>query len=341
MTEEEKKPQDKEKDRALDNALKMVERNYGKGAIQILGQQPAEKVPVIPSGSIALDIALGVGGYPRGRVVEIYGPEMTGKTTIALLAIAEAQKLGGKALFIDAEHALDVTYARMLGVDVDNLMVSQPDDGEQALDIMETMIRSGAVDIIVVDSVPALVPRVELEGAMEDTTVGTQARLMSKALRKLTGAISKSRTVAVFVNQIRFKIGGSPYANPETTTGGLALKFYASVRLEVRRAGQLKSGEEVIGHTLKIKVQKNKVAPPFRSVSVDLLYGKGLDRMGELVDLATDAGVIARSGSWYTLGDEQLGQGREKVIAFLADHPDTLEKIREAVLEKYGLGPAK
>ncbi len=329
--------QESEKKKAIENALKIIEKNYGKGAIQVLGSRSVEKVPVIPSGSLALDIALGVGGYPRGRIVEIYGPEMSGKTTIALMAVAEAQKAGGTAVFIDAEHALDISYAKALGVDVDSLMVSQPDNGEQALDIMETLVRSGAVDIIVVDSVPALVPRVELEGGMEDISVGVQARLMSKAMRKLAGAFSKSNTVAVFINQIRYKIGGSPYANPETTTGGIALKFYASIRVEVRRAGQLKRGEEAYGHTLRIKVQKNKLAPPFRITMLDLIYGKGIDRMGELIDLAVKYDIIKKSGAWYSYGDEQLGQGREKTGAFLSQHPEMAQEIRQKVLIKAGL----
>ncbi|MGC8894040.1 MAG: recombinase RecA [candidate division WOR-3 bacterium] len=328
---------DPERAKALEAALKLVEKNYGKGAVQIIGGIPVEKVPVIPSGSLGLDIALGVGGYPRGRIVEIYGPEMTGKTTIALLAIAEAQKMGGVAMFIDAEHALDVAYAKALGVDVDNLWVSQPDDGEQALDILETMVRSGGVDIFVVDSVAALVPRAELEGAMEDITVGTQARLMSKALRKLTGAVSKSRAVVIFINQIRYKIGVGPYANPEVTTGGNALKFYASMRIEVRRSGQIKEGEEAIGHTLKLKVQKNKVAPPFKSAQIDLLYGKGIDPFGELVDLGLEKGIVKRSGSWYTYGDTQIGQGRDKAVDFLKEHPEIAEEIRTKIIEKAGL----
>ncbi|MEO0140305.1 MAG: recombinase RecA [candidate division WOR-3 bacterium] len=328
-----------EKAKALEAALRIIEKNYGKGAVQIIGGKPVERVPVIPSGSLALDIALGVGGYPRGRIVEIYGPEMSGKTTVALLAIAEAQKQGGTAMFIDAEHALDVGYAKALGIDVDNLWVSQPDDGEQALDILETMIRSGGIDIFVVDSVAALVPRAELEGAMEDTTVGAQARLMSKALRKLAGAVSKSGSVVIFINQIRYKIGVGPYANPEVTTGGNALKFYASVRIEVRRAAQIKEGEEAIGHTLKIKVQKNKVAPPFKSAQVDLIYGKGIDQFAELVDLALEKGIVKRAGSWYTYGDTQLGQGRERSADFLREHPDIAGEIRAKILEKAGLSP--
>jgi recombination protein RecA len=329
---------DPEKAKALEAALKIVEKTYGKGVVQVIGGAPVERVPVIPSGSLALDIALGVGGYPRGRIVEIYGPEMTGKTTIALLAIAEAQKLGGLAMFIDAEHALDVAYAKALGVDVDNLWVSQPDDGEQALDILETMVRSGGIDIFVVDSVAALVPRAELEGTMEDVSVGAQARLMSKALRKLAAAVGKSGSVVMFINQIRYKIGPTaPYANPEVTTGGNALKFYASVRIEVRRAAQIKEGEEVIGHTLKLKVQKNKLAPPFRSAEVDLLYGKGINSFGELVDLGLDRGIIKRAGSWYTYGDTQIGQGRDKACEFLREHPDIAREIREKILQKAGL----
>ena len=326
-----------EKAKALEAALKLVEKTYGKGAVQVIGGAPVERVPVVPSGSLALDIALGVGGYPRGRIVEIYGPEMTGKTTIALLAVAEAQKIGGVAMFIDAEHALDIAYAKALGVDVDNLWVSQPDDGEQALDILETMVRSGGVDIFVVDSVAALVPRAELEGAMEDITVGAQARLMSKALRKLAGAVSKSRAVVIFINQIRYKIGVGPYANPEVTTGGNALKFYASVRVEVRRAGQLKESDEAIGHTLKLKVQKNKVAPPFRNAQVDLIYGKGIDPFGELVDVGLEKGVVKRAGSWYTYSETQIGQGRDKAADFLREHPDMAKEIREKILEKSGL----
>ncbi len=328
---------DPERVKALEAALKLVEKTYGKGAVQVIGGIPAERVPVIPSGSLALDIALGVGGYPRGRIVEIYGPEMTGKTTIALLAIAEAQKMGGVAMFIDAEHALDVAYAKALGVDVDNLWVSQPDDGEQALDILETMVRSGGVDIFVVDSVAALVPRAELEGAMEDITVGAQARLMSKALRKLAGAVSKSRSVVIFINQIRYKIGVGPYGNPEVTTGGNALKFYASVRVEVRRAGQIKEGEDAIGHTLKLKVQKNKVAPPFKNAQIDLMYGKGIDPFGELVDLGLEKGIVKRAGSWYTYGETQIGQGRDRAVDFLREHPEMANEIRAKILEKAGL----
>lgn len=328
---------DPERAKALEAALKIVEKTYGKGVVQVIGGAPVERVPVIPSGSLALDIALGVGGYPRGRIVEIYGPEMSGKTTIALLAIAEAQKLGGVAMFIDAEHALDVAYARALGVDVDNLWVSQPDDGEQALDILETMVRSGSIDIFVVDSVAALVPRAELEGAMEDVTVGAQARLMSKALRKIAGAVHKSMSVVMFINQIRYKIGVGPYANPEVTTGGNALKFYASVRVEVRRSAQLKEGEEVMGHTLKLKVQKNKVAPPFKSAQVDLIYGKGIDPFGELVDLGLEKGILKRAGSWYTYGDTQVGQGRDRAVEFLREHPDIAREIRGKILEKSGL----
>lgn len=328
---------DPERAKALEAALKLIEKNYGRGAVQVIGGAPVERVSVVPSGSLALDIALGVGGYPRGRIVEIYGPEMTGKTTIALLAVAEAQKQGGVAMFIDAEHALDVAYAKALGVDVDNLWVSQPDDGEQALDILETMVRSGGVDIFVVDSVAALVPRAELEGVMEDITVGAQARLMSKALRKLAGAVSKSKAIVIFINQIRFKIGVGPYGNPEVTTGGNALKFYASIRVEVRRVAQIKEGDEAIGHTLKLKVQKNKVAPPFKNTQVDLFYGKGIDPFGELVDVALEAGIVKRAGSWYTYGETQIGQGKERSADFLREHPDIAKEIRAKVLEKAGL----
>ncbi|HHY65603.1 MAG TPA: recombinase RecA, partial [Alicyclobacillus sp.] len=306
---------------ALDMALRQIEKQFGKGSIMKLGEaQASMNVEVVSTGALALDIALGVGGFPRGRVIEIYGPESSGKTTVALHAIAEVQKLGGQAAFIDAEHALDPVYARNLGVNIDELLISQPDTGEQALEIAEALVRSGAVDIIVIDSVAALVPKAELEGDMGDSHVGLQARLMSQALRKLSGAISKSRTIAIFINQIREKVGVM-FGNPETTTGGRALKFYSSVRLEVRRAEALKQGNELVGNRTRIKVVKNKVAPPFKQADVDIMFGEGISREGSIVDLGVEMDVIEKSGAWYSFEGERLGQGRENAKQFLKEHP--------------------
>ena len=320
---------------ALDAALKQIEKQFGKGSIMKLGEAASLNVEVTPSGSLALDIALGVGGFPRGRIVEIYGPESSGKTTVALHAIAEVQRLGGQAAFIDAEHALDPAYARKLGVDIAELLISQPDTGEQALEIAEALVRSGAVDIIVIDSVAALVPKAEIEGDMGDSHVGLHARLMSQALRKLSGAISKSRTITVFINQIREKVGVM-FGNPETTTGGRALKFYATVRLEVRRAESLKQGNDLVGHRTKIKVVKNKVAPPFKQAEVDIMFGEGISRVGSLIDIGAGLDIIQKSGAWYSYGDERLGQGKENAKQFLKEHPSVADqidaKIRELVL---------
>src|SRR5512138_389595 len=311
-----------EKSRALDLAVSQIEKQFGKGSIMRLGGiDSAAALDAIPSGSLSLDIALGVGGYPRGRVIEVFGPESSGKTTLTLHVIAETQKLGGTAAFIDAEHALDANYARKLGVDVDNLLVSQPDSGEQALEIAEVLIRSGAIDIVVVDSVAALVPRAELEGEMGEAQMGLQARLMSQALRKLTGIVSKSKTCLVFINQIREKIGVM-FGNPETTTGGRALKFYSSVRVDVRRIASIKDGEEVVGGRTRVKVVKNKVAPPFREAEFDILYGEGISREGDLLDLAVEKRIIDKTGTWFAFGGERLGQGRENAKAFLRDNPD-------------------
>lgn len=320
-----------EKDRALELALVQIERRFGKGSIMKLGEASAlMQVEVIPTGSLALDLALGVGGVPRGRIVEIYGPESSGKTTVALHIIAEAQKAGGIAAFVDAEHALDPTYARNLGVDIDNLLLSQPDTGEQALEITEALVRSGAIDVIVVDSVAALVPRAELEGEMGDAHVGLQARLMSQALRKLAGAISKSQTVAVFINQLREKVGVF-FGNPETTPGGRALKFYASVRLEVRRVDNIKEGNDIIGTKTRVKVVKNKVAPPFRQADFDIIYGQGISREGNIIDLGTELNIIQKSGAWYSYQDERLGQGRENVREYLREHPEVCQAIEEEI----------
>lgn len=301
-----------------------------------LGEQAERKVSTVPSGSLALDAALGVGGYPRGRIIEIYGPESSGKTTVALHAIAEVQALGGQAAFIDAEHALDPVYAQNLGVNIDELLLSQPDTGEQALEIAEALVRSGAVDIIVIDSVAALVPKAEIEGEMGDAHVGLQARLMSQALRKLSGAISKSKTIAIFINQIREKVGVM-FGNPETTPGGRALKFYSSVRLEVRRAEQLKQGNDMVGNKTKIKVVKNKVAPPFRTAEVDIMYGEGISKEGEIIDLGTELDIIQKSGSWYSYQEERLGQGRENAKQFLRENPDIRDAIQQEIRKAYGL----
>ena len=326
----------KEKLKALQLTLDKIEKGYGKGTIMKLGDNAIENVPVIPSGSIGLDVALGVGGYPRGRVIEIYGPESSGKTTLAIHAIAEAQKAGGIAAFIDAEHAFDRFYAKKLGVDIENLYISQPDNGEQALEIADHLIRSGAIDIIVIDSVAALTPKSEIEGEMGDSKMGLQARLMSQALRKLTANINRTQTTCFFINQLREKIGVM-FGNPETTTGGNALKFYASVRLDIRRIGQLKDGEEVQGNRTRVKVVKNKLAPPFRKVEFDILYGQGISKTGELIDLGVDLGLVKKSGSWFSYGDTRLGQGRDAVKNLLRDNPelsDELEVKIKAALQK-------
>jgi len=325
---------------ALEQALKQIEKQFGKGSIMKLGEQAERQISTISSGSLALDIALGVGGYPRGRIVEIYGPESSGKTTVALHAIAEVQKQGGQAAFIDAEHALDPIYAKNLGVNIDELLLSQPDTGEQALEIAEALVRSGAVDIIVIDSVAALVPKAEIEGDMGDSHVGLQARLMSQALRKLSGAINKSKTIAIFINQIREKVGVM-FGNPETTPGGRALKFYASVRLEVRRAEQIKQGNDMVGNKTKIKVVKNKVAPPFKTADVDIMYGEGISREGEIIDMGSELDIIQKSGSWYSYKDERLGQGRENAKQFLKENPHIAEEIAKEIRNHYGVDAAR
>lgn len=315
-----------DKRKALEIALNQIEKQFGKGSIMKLGEQSHLNVDVIPTGSLALDAALGVGGIPRGRVIEIFGPESSGKTTVALHIIAEAQKRGGAAAFIDAEHALDPVYAKNLGVDIDNLLVSQPDTGEQALEIAEALVRSGALDVIVVDSVAALVPRAEIEGEMGDSHIGLQARLMSQALRKLTGAISKSKTTAIFINQIREKVG-IMFGNPETTPGGRALKFYASIRMEVRKVDSLKQGVDLVGNRTKVKVVKNKVAPPFKQAEFDIMYGQGISKEGNILDMAVELDVIKKSGAWYSFGDERLGQGRENAKDFLKENPEVCQAI--------------
>jgi recombination protein RecA len=325
------------REKALDLALGTIEKAYGKGSIMRLGDAAARlKVPVTSSGAISLDLALGVGGYPRGRVVEIYGPESSGKTTLTLHAIAECQKNGGIAAFIDAEHALDPSYARKLGVNVDELLVSQPDHGEQALEIADTLVRSGAVDIIVIDSVAALVPRAEIEGEMGDTHVGLQARLMSQALRKLTANLQKSQATLFFINQIRMKIGVM-FGSPETTSGGNALKFYASQRLDIRRIGTIKVGEVAVGNRCRVKVVKNKLAPPFRLCEFDILFGKGISRTGDVLDLGVEAGIINKSGAWYSYGEERVGQGRDNARTFLEEHPDILAAVERKLLQEHGL----
>ncbi|MBV6433313.1 MAG: Protein RecA [Bryobacteraceae bacterium] len=326
----------RERRRILDQAILALEKQYGKGSIQRLGSNEAAVVPVIPSGSISLDAALGVGGFPRGRVIEVFGPESSGKTTIALQLIAQAQREGGTAAFVDAEHALDPTYARKLGVDVDNLLVSQPDYGEQALEITNSLVASGAIDALVVDSVAALVPKAELEGEMGDNHVGLHARLMSQALRKLTGVTARTQTCLLFINQVREKIGVM-FGNPETTTGGRALKFYSTVRMEVRKMAAIKDGESVIGSRTKIKVVKNKVAPPFREVEFDLLYGEGISREGDLLDLGAANNLIEKSGSWYSFRGERIGQGRDNARSFLKEHPDTYHTIETEIRKKVGI----
>jgi recombination protein RecA len=327
-----------EKAKALAQALGQIEKHYGKGAIMRLGEDEKLEVPVIPSGSLGLDLALGIGGIPRGRVIEIFGPEASGKTTLALHAIAEAQRLGGVAAFIDAEHALDVHYARKLGVKTEDLLISQPDSGEQALEIAEILVRSNAVDMVVVDSVAALVPRSEIEGEMGDAQMGSQARLMSQGLRKLTAAISKSMTSVIFINQIRMKIG-QLFGNPETTTGGNALKFYASMRLDIRRLSAIKAGDEVVGYRTRVKVVKNKLAPPFREAEFDIIFGQGLSKEGEILDMATDAGLISKSGAWYSYGTERLAQGRENAKTYLKEHPDLMADLEKQIRALHGLIP--
>lgn len=325
---------------ALEAAMKQIEKQYGKGAVMRLGDEAERTVEAIPTGSLSLDIALGIGGYPKGRIIEIYGPESSGKTTLALHAIAEVQKMGGFVAFIDAEHALDPKYAKALGVDVDNLILSQPDTGEQALEIAEALIRSGSVDAVVVDSVAALVPEAEINGEMGDSHVGLQARLMSQAMRKLSGAISKAGTIAIFINQIREKVGVM-FGNPETTPGGRALKFYASVRLEIRRGEAIKSATDIIGNKANIKVVKNKVAPPFKSVSVNIIFGEGISKTGELVDLASELDIIQKSGAWFAYGGEKIGQGRENAKVYLDKNPEVYKKVSQAVLDHYKIAYKK
>ena len=325
-----------DKEKAVDTAMLQIERQFGKGSIMKLGSQPIIDVPIISTGSIALDLALGIGGLPRGRVTEVYGPESSGKTTLALHAVANAQKQGGIAAFIDAEHALDTAYAKRLNVNCDDLLVAQPDTGEQALEITDMLIRSGAIDVIVIDSVAALVPRAEIEGEMGDSHMGLQARLMSQALRKLTGSISKTMTSLIFINQIRMKIG-VVFGNPETTTGGNALKFYSSVRLEIRRSTAIKDGQEITGNRTRVKVVKNKMAPPFKNAEFDIMYGEGISRTGEIIDLGVETGVIDKSGSWYSYNGERIGQGRENVKSFLNDNKDLLETLSDTIRASVGL----
>lgn len=326
----EKKTAVKDTDAALDDAISQIEKKFGKGSVMRLGDRTAVDVDVIPSGSLTLDKALGIGGYPKGRIIEIYGPESSGKTTLTLHAIAQAQKQGGKAAFIDAEHAIDPVYAKNLGVDIDELILSQPDSGEQALEIAEMLVRSGVIDLIVIDSVAALVPQVELDGEMGDAAVGLQARLMSKALRKLSGVMNKTNCAVIFINQLREKIGVM-YGNPETTTGGRALKFYSSVRVEIRRSEQIKQNGEIIGNKANIKVVKNKVAPPFKTTQVDIIYGKGISRDGEILDLAVEGDIVEKSGAWYAYNGEKIGQGRENAKNFLIEHPAIFEEVEEKV----------
>ncbi|HZV81548.1 MAG TPA: recombinase RecA [Geobacteraceae bacterium] len=326
-----------EREKAIDLAVSQIEKQFGKGAIMRLGNdQPLPDVPAIPTGALSLDMALGVGGVPRGRVIEVFGPESSGKTTLALHIVSEAQKLGGIAAFVDAEHALDIGYARKLGVKTDDLLVSQPDTGEQALEIAETLVRSGAIDVLVIDSVAALVPKAEIEGDMGDSHMGLQARLMSQALRKLTGIIAKSNCCVIFINQIRMKIGVM-FGNPETTTGGNALKFYASVRMDIRKIASLKQGNDVIGSRTRVKVVKNKVAPPFKEVEFDILYGEGISKEGDLLDLAVDKEIVDKSGAWYSYGKERIGQGRENTRIYLKEHPEMAAEIREKLLATLGL----
>lgn len=326
----------KDKEGSVENAISQIQRQFGKGSIMRLGSAGAENIPVISTGSLSLDIALGVGGFPKGRVAEIYGPESSGKTTLALHVVAESQKNGGTAAFIDAEHALDTAYAQRLGVDVDNLLVSQPDFGEQALEIAEILIRSGGVDVIVIDSVAALVPKAEIDGNVGDSHMGLQARLMSQAMRKFTGVLNRSNTVLIFINQIRMKIGVM-FGNPETTTGGNALKFYSSLRLDIRRIGALKDGQEIVGNRTKVKVVKNKVAPPFQIAEFDIVYGEGISKTGDLLDLAVEQDIVDKSGSWYSYQDERIGQGRENAKRFLKDHPEMFTDIDQKVRMGFGL----
>lgn len=328
------------KSKALSVAIDQIEKQYGKGSIMRMGEGPIQKIDSIPTGSVSLDVAIGIGGIPRGRVIEIFGPESSGKTTLCLHIIAEAQKTGGLAAFIDAEHALDINYGKRLGVDVNDLILSQPEYGEQALEIAETLVRSGALDVIVVDSVAALTPRAEIEGDMGDPTMGVQARLMSQALRKLTSAISKSKTSVIFTNQLRSKIGVM-FGNPETTTGGNALKFYASLRLDIRRIGAIKDGQDVVGNRTRVKVVKNKVAPPFKEVEFDILYNEGISRIGDLIDLAVNEGIIQKSGSWFSYGDDRIGQGRDAVKKFLMEDKKTLKEIDTTLRKKFNLMPAE
>lgn len=328
-----------ERQSALDQALKKIEKNFGKGSIMRMGDKADTQISTVSSGSLALDEALGVGGYPRGRIIEIYGPESSGKTTVALHAVAEVQKNGGTAAYIDAENALDPAYATALGVNIDDLLLSQPDTGEQGLEIADALVSSGAIDIVVVDSVAALVPRAEIEGEMGDTHVGLQARLMSQALRKLSGTINKTKTIALFINQIREKVGVM-FGNPETTPGGRALKFYSTIRLEVRRAEQIKDGSDVVGSRARIKVVKNKVAPPFRQAEVDIMYGEGISKTGELIDMAVEKDIINKSGSWFSYGDVRIGQGRENAKKYLADNPEKMQEIYQKVRQAYGIDQA-
>lgn len=329
-----------EKLKALQLTMDRLEKSYGKGVVMKLSDEAVIDIPVVPTGSLTLDIALGVGGLPRGRIIEVYGPESSGKTTLSLHVIAEAQKLGGLAAFVDAEHAFDRFYAEKLGIDTESLLISQPDNGEQALEITENLIRSGAIDIIVVDSVAALVPRAEIEGEMGDSKMGLQARLMSQAMRKLTSAIAKSNCICIFINQLREKIGVM-FGNPETTTGGNALKFYSSVRLDIRRIGQIKSGTDVIGNRVKVKVAKNKVAPPFKIAEFDIMYGEGISKAGELLDLAVDLNIVKKSGSWFSYNDDKLGQGRDTVKNLLMDNPELMEEIENQILTAKGIRDAE
>jgi len=332
------KEENKDKDKAIEMAVSQIEKQFGKGAIMRLGDEglSLQDVPSIPTGALSLDIALGIGGIPRGRVIEIYGPESSGKTTLSLHMVAEAQKKGGVAAFIDAEHALDMSYAKKLGVKTDELLISQPDHGEQALEIAEMLVRSGGIDILVVDSVAALVPRAEIEGDMGDSHMGLQARLMSQALRKLTSSISRSKTAVIFINQIRMKIGVM-FGNPETTTGGNALKFYSTVRMDIRKIGQIKDGDKVLGNRTRVKVVKNKMAPPFRQVEFDIMFGEGVSKEGDMIDLGVEEGIIEKSGSWFSYKKDRLGQGRENVKSFLKENPEILQEIEGVILEKAGL----
>ncbi len=328
----------KNKASSVDNAISQIQRQFGKGSIMRLGSQETEKIPVVSTGALSLDIALGVGGIPKGRVTEVYGPEASGKTTLALHVVAEAQKKGGTAAFIDAEHALDTSYAERLGVDIDNLLVSQPDFGEQALEIAEILIRSGGVDVIVIDSVAALVPRAEIDGNVGDSHVGLQARLMSQAMRKFTGVLNRSNTILIFINQIRMKIGVM-FGNPETTTGGNALKFYSTIRLDIRRIGQIKDGQEVVGNRTRVKVVKNKVAPPFKQAEFDIVYGEGVSKIGDMLDLAVELEIVEKSGAWYSYNEERIGQGRENAKRFLKEQPEMCADIENKTRMAYGMAP--